>query len=121
MSASNTALASRAAEAEARAASSRNRIQRRLNLAVRGVYLLLACFGAFLMAFPVFWMISTALKVSGDVFTSPPVLFPLQPQWHNFSDGLTAPAIPDGNFLKYVWNTSWYTVLEVIGDTLSGA
>ena len=92
----------------------------RAKMVSRGIFFLLACLGAFVMLFPVFWMVSTALKVSGDVFTSPPVLFPLHPQWHNFPDAVTLPALSD-NFFLYVWNTSWYTVLEVIGDTISGA
>ena len=100
--------------------SHRSQRERRLNLTVRGVYLLVALLGAVIMVFPLFWMLSTALKVSGDVFTSPPIIFPPHPQWNNFSDGINSPAVPD-NFLHYIWNTSWYTVLEVIGDTLSGA
>jgi multiple sugar transport system permease protein len=89
-------------------------------LVVLGIYLLVAFLGAFIMIFPVFWMLSTALKQAGDVFTSPPILFPLRPQWNNFTDAVTLPALSD-NFFRYVWNTSWYTVVEVIGDTLSGA
>ncbi|MDB5057171.1 MAG: binding-protein-dependent transport system inner rane component, partial [Chloroflexi bacterium] len=33
---------------------------------------------------------------------------------------VTLPALSD-NFFRYVWNTSWYTALAVLGDTLSGA
>lgn len=92
----------------------------RLDLVARGAYLLLALLGAFIMIFPVFWMLSTALKQAGDVFTSPPILFPVHPQWKNFADAVTLPALSD-NFFRYVWNTSWYTALAVLGDTLSGA
>ena len=114
---SNTGLA---LNAEIARAARRRRLRKQATFGVRVFYVVLALAGAFLMAFPLFWMVSTALKLPGDVFATPPVLFPLPPQWHNFQDGFTAPALPD-NFLKYVWNTTWYTVLEVIGDTLVGA
>ena len=71
--------------------------------------------------FPVFWLISTALKPSSEVFTSPPILFPSHPQFHNFRDAATSSALPDGNFFIYMWNTTWYTALEVFGDTFVGA
>jgi len=100
--------------------SSRKRMHRNLSLAARGLYLVIALVGAFLMLFPLLWMISTALKQPGDVFATPPVIFPVPPQWHNFPDGFTAPALPD-RFPVYVWNTTWYTILEVIGDTFVGA
>jgi multiple sugar transport system permease protein len=73
------------------------------------------------MIFPVFWLISTALKPASEVFTSPPILFPAQPQWHNFPDTVTSSALPDGNYFVYIWNTTWYTALEVLGDTFVGA
>jgi multiple sugar transport system permease protein len=105
---------------EAAKAARRRRMHRWAVFGVRVLYVLIALAGAFLMAFPLFWMISTALKQPGDVFATPPVIFSLPPQWHNFPDGFSAPALPD-NFLKYVWNTTWYTVLEVIGDTFAAA
>jgi multiple sugar transport system permease protein len=101
-------------------ARSRHRAQQRLQLAVRGFYTLLAILGGVVMIFPVFWMISTALKTAGDVFATPPVFFPIPPQWQNFSDGVSSSALPD-NFLRYLWNTAWYTALEVLGDTFSAA
>lgn len=109
-----------ALNAEIARAARRRRLRKQATFGVRVLYVVIALAGAFLMAFPLFWMVSTALKLPGDVFATPPVLFPVPPQWHNFPDGFTAPALPD-NFLKYVWNTTWYTVLEVIGDTLVGA
>ena len=105
---------------EAAHAARRRRRRRNAAVGVRVLYVVIALAGAFLMAFPLFWMISTALKQPGDVFATPPVLFPLPPQWHNFQDGFNAPALPD-NFLRYVWNSTWYTALEVVGDTLVGA
>ena len=107
------------AQTAARTSTARGKGKGR-ELSLRGLYLFLALFGAFLMFFPLFWMVSTALKQSGDVFTSPPVLFPIPPQWQNFPDSVTSPSLSN-NYLQYVWNTTWYTVLEVVGDTFVGA
>ena len=35
-------------------------------------------------AFPFFWMLSTALKPSGEIFATPPALIPLHPTLENF-------------------------------------
>jgi multiple sugar transport system permease protein len=40
-------------------------------------------------AFPLFWMISSALKNDSQVYTLPPVLIPLPAHWNNFLDGWT--------------------------------
>ncbi len=39
---------------------------------------------AFITLFPFFWMLSTALKTSGELFAKVPVFFPKAPQWSNF-------------------------------------
>ncbi len=38
------------------------------------------------MAFPFFWMISTALKTLGETLLYPPSLLPESPQWSNFAE-----------------------------------
>jgi multiple sugar transport system permease protein len=92
----------------------------RQDLLARSFYLLLALIGGVIMIFPVFWLISTALKPADQVFTAPPILFPLHPQWQNFPNAVTSTALQD-NFLVYIRNTTVYTVLELIGDTFVGA
>ena len=47
---------------------------------VHGVLL----FGAFLMTFPFFWMISTAFKPNTDIIRRPPVFLPTQPTLKHF-------------------------------------
>ncbi|WP_308798125.1 carbohydrate ABC transporter permease [Agromyces silvae] len=60
--------------------------------------------------FPVYWMISTALKTYGDVFENPPVLFPADPQWHNFAAPfLTSP------FLQQFLNSVYIATITTIG------
>ncbi len=119
MSATNVPVSTISREATRRSREATARRQRAL--ALRGVYLLIALVGAFIMIFPVFWLVSTALKPSNEVFTNPPILFPPHPQFHNFPDTVVSPALPDGNYFIYLWNTTWYTALEVIGDTFVGA
>ena len=103
--------------ADAHAAERRRHLRKRSLLAV---YFLLALAGALLFAFPVFWLVSLALKTSGAIFSANPALFPIPPQWHNISDALTSPALND-NFLVYIRNSTVYTLLEVLGDTFVGA
>ena len=38
-------------------------------------------------AFPLFWMLSTALKPSGEIFATPPRFVPLHPTLENFRRG----------------------------------
>lgn len=119
MSATNVRVS--ATSGEARRLAGEAAARRRWAVIMRGVYLVVALLGAVVMIFPVFWLISTALKPPGEVFTSPPILFPTHIQWHNFRDTVISPALPDGNFFVYIWNTTWYTGLEVLGDTFVGA
>jgi multiple sugar transport system permease protein len=118
---STTQVGMAATSSEARRLAGEAAARRRRAAILRGVYLVVALAGAVLMFFPVFWLVSTALKPSNEVFTSPPILFPGHPQWHNVPDALTSSALPDGNFFVYIWNTTWYTALEVLGDTFVGA
>src|SRR5687768_4182165 len=39
-----------------------------------------------LVAFPFFWMLSTALKTAGETAAFPPILWSAAPQWGNFSE-----------------------------------
>ena len=49
------------------------------------------------MAFPFFWMISTALKTLGETLLYPPSLLPESPQWSNFAEVFKT--IPVGQYL----------------------
>jgi len=53
-------------------------VKRRALLYAAGLVLLVAG------AFPFFWMLSTALKPSAEIFATPPVLIPLRPTLDNF-------------------------------------
>ena len=74
--------------------------------------LLILVGGLFLL--PVFWMVSSALKPSYAVMASPPVWWPSEPRWANFSEALTA--LPFGRFAL---NTLLIAVFTIIGHLLS--
>lgn len=51
-----------------------------------GIAFTLLLFAAVITLFPLFWMLSTALKPSGELFAKVPILFPTDPQWSNFAN-----------------------------------
>lgn len=51
-----------------------------------GLDIFLKLFLILIMAFPFFWMISTALKTLGETVQVPPSLLPAVPQWNNFRE-----------------------------------
>lgn len=68
---------------------------------------------AVIMLIPFLWMISTSLQGNDALFQTPPQLIPVQPQWHNYVDALTA--VPFGT---WVWNTLIICALNVVGQLL---
>lgn len=65
--------------------------------------------GAIITMFPFFWMLSTALKPSQDLFSVTPVFFPKNPVWSNFSNiFVVAP------FARYFLNSTIVAVSAVI-------
>ena len=52
-----------------------------------GIYALLII-GAFLALFPLYWMLSTSLKLLPETRAYPPIFFPL-PHWENYPQALT--------------------------------
>ncbi|WP_286720866.1 carbohydrate ABC transporter permease [Microbacterium sp. UBA1612] len=88
---------------EARRGSSRTGLARVGMFALMGLI-------AIPFVFPVYWMFSTALKTYGGVFESPPVLFPAEPQWHNF----LAP-FSQGPFLQQFINSLYIATLTTAG------
>jgi multiple sugar transport system permease protein len=49
------------------------------------VFIVGAVIVALIMLYPVFWVLSSALKSSADVYKVPPVFFPADPRWENFA------------------------------------
>jgi multiple sugar transport system permease protein len=86
-----------------------------LTLAKAPVYLLLAL-GAVFALVPVIWMVSTALKTPGQLFTFPPEWIPDPIAWSNFADAWTA--LPFGTMLL---NSIFVTALAMVGELTSAA
>lgn len=84
---------------------------RGLRLAMR--YVLLGLVGGVFLL-PLFWMVSSALKPSYEIFALPPVWFPANPRWENFHNALTA--LPFGRFAL---NTLIIAASTIIGHLLS--
>ena len=88
-------------------------MRRAAALYTAGAVLLLAA------AFPLFWMLSTALKPSGEIFASPPRFVPLHPTLENFRRLFT-----DTSFLVFFRNSATVagaTVLLTLAVSSLGA
>lgn len=81
-----------------------------------GVAFVALCMGAVLALLPILWMLSTSLKASGDVLLLPPKWIPDTLHWSNYVDAMKAQP-----FALYYRNTVVYTLLAVVGETLSSA
>jgi ABC-type glycerol-3-phosphate transport system permease component len=66
--------------------------------------------------FPLFWMITTALKPSYQIFIWPPKWIPDPIQWSNFSDAFSNPLLP---FDRFVVNTMIIEVGMIAGRLIS--
>ena len=71
--------------------------------------------GAVLLTLPFLWMLSTALKVSKQIFVFPPVWIPNPIRWQNFVEGWTK-YVP---FTLYLRNSLIITANNVIGNLFS--
>jgi multiple sugar transport system permease protein len=69
-----------------------------------------------LFAFPTLWMITTSLKTAGDVHQIPQIWVPWPPQWGNYMKVFT-----DTPFDRFMWNTSWYSIISVIATVLTSS
>lgn len=71
---------------------------------------------ALAFVFPLFWMVTTALKTDAEVFLVPPTFWPVNPQWQNFS--AATEYIP---FWGYMLNTAIICALTILGTVASCA
>ncbi|MHA7965389.1 carbohydrate ABC transporter permease [Paenibacillus sp. CAU 1782] len=72
-------------------------VSKRINAAVR--HLLLAV-SAVIMAFPFYWLVTSALKTNDEIWQIPPVIWPADPLWQNFADAWAA-----APFARYIFNS----------------
>jgi len=90
---------------------------RRTRAAV-GRTLVFACAVALsaVFALPLLWMISTSLKADPELFATPPVWVPHQPQWGNYPAAFSY--IP---YFHYMGNTLFIAALVLVGTLFSCA
>lgn len=68
------------------------------------------------MAFPFFWMVSSAVKTNDEIWQFPPTLWPSNPLWHNFKEAwLAAP------FAQYVFNSVFVASMIVLLQVLNSS
>lgn len=72
-----------------------------------GLYLAYAVIVVFFL-FPIFWVLSMSLKTVPQLFATPPVWFPLDPQFENFTYVITNTPI-----VRYLLNSAFIVLLTV--------
>ncbi|AIC96216.1 MULTISPECIES: carbohydrate ABC transporter permease [Shouchella] len=75
---------------------------------------LVACLSLFL--FPVAWMFFTSVKSLEEIVSNPLSFFPTTWNWSNYLE-----VFQNHPFATYLWNTSWYTVVTVVGTVFFSA
>ena len=73
---------------------------------------------AALFLVPFFWLLSTSLKTVEQTGQSPPIVFPIQPQWHNYRDVWNHEKL---DFPLYLRNTVAIALLTVAGTLVSSS
>lgn len=79
-----------------------------------GIYLMLAAV-ACLMAFPLVFAVSSALKPLDELFRFPPTIFPKHPTVDNFSDLIVTMGQSWVPFSRYILNTVFITAVGTFG------
>ncbi len=81
------------------------------------LYLFLA-FVALVMAFPIIYAVSSALKPLDELFMFPPKIFPRNPTFDNFSDLFVTMGKSWVTFSRYLFNTVFITAVGTIGHLI---
>jgi multiple sugar transport system permease protein len=64
---------------------------------------------ALVMAFPFYWMATSALKTNDEIWSFPPVMWPASPQWHQYAE-----AWLDAPFWRYMANSTGVALAIVV-------
>ena len=80
----------------------------------RGILYFILALLALIYGVPFFWLVSSSLKTSTELYQLPVVWVPKAPQWDNYVKAVTA--FP---FLKYLGNTMIIVVCNIVGSVLS--
>ncbi len=80
-------------------------------------HLLLIALGVAFMI-PFFWMLSSSLKTKETMFTNPIEWLPRVWNWQNYPNAINYPNFP---FLRFLWNSTYYSVSVTVGTVISCA
>ena len=75
-------------------------------------------FVAFVMAFPIIYAVSCALKPLDELFKFPPRVFPQNPTLDNFSDLFVTMGKSWVTFSRYLFNTVFITLVGTVGHLI---
>ena len=87
-----------------------------LELIWAGLWYVVLCFLAVVLALPLFWLVTTSLKTGGQTFLMPPKWIPDPFVWSNYSDAFRAVA-----FHEYFWNTIRIVFFATTGALLTAS
>ena len=73
---------------------------------------------AFIMAFPIIYAVSSALKPLDELFKFPPRIFAQNPTFDNFSDLFVTMGKSWVTFSRYLFNTAWITFAGTAGHLI---
>ena len=73
-------------------------------------------FGIVLYAFPLLWMVCTALKDNTEIMRMPPTILPEAWNWNNFPDALS-----EFPFFLYLRNTLTIVSIQMVGNVMSAS
>ncbi|HEV8639009.1 MAG TPA: carbohydrate ABC transporter permease [Chloroflexota bacterium] len=91
------------------------RLRRHLDALARHALLV---FVSVVFMVPFYWMASGALKSNEEIFARPIMWWPSSLRWENFPNALTYPGFP---FLRFAWNSVFYSGSVTVGTVLSCA
>ena len=89
------------------------RIRRVIGKAI--AYILVSALGVVFLI-PLFWLVSSSLKVGNEIFDQPVQWWPAVPQWKNYPDAWNA--LP---FTRFLFNTLFVTLLPLVAEVLVSA
>lgn len=72
--------------------------------------------GGFLMMVPLFWLVSSSLKLPHEIFVTPPRFIPAEMHWENYREVLF-----EQPFLRFFRNTMIVTLPAVLGQVLTAS
>lgn len=76
---------------------------------------LLAILVTLIMLFPLYWMLITSLKSQSEIMTMVPSFWPKSLQFSNYVEAWTSVAFP-----RYMFNTIWVTLWQMLFQTVVG-